>query len=74
MTEDDPNKLILQLGGTVICLIAVAYPLAIASAAFLAFREGWHWYEWLPVAMGILWSVPLIWGAWEAGRVPEGRT
>ncbi len=49
-------------------LIAIAYPTAIAGAAYLALGAGWPWYEWVLAGFGLLWAIPVVWGGWVASR------
>ncbi|MBV8616307.1 MAG: hypothetical protein JOY66_21410 [Acetobacteraceae bacterium] len=57
---DDPSALLLQ---ALLLLLGVAYPLAIAVAAYLSVEQGWPWYESAGAGLGTLWitSIPCLW-------------
>ena len=57
-----------------VLLMAVAYQSAMATAMVLVLWRDWPWYEGVLAGFGVLWSIPIGYGAWVAGKALEDDT
>lgn len=64
LQNSSPRRFIIAM----ILVVAVSYPIGIASAVYLAVWARWPWYHWAPISLATVWGVSAVWLGWAIRR------